>query len=348
MRFSNVLRVALPVAFAALVATGCGGDDGVLGLGGIPDGSICVVNGTGITKSEYDRNMRNAKQSYKDNGREFPKKKSDEYTTLQDQLVDYLIQQQLVRDQAKRFDLKASDKEIDAGVKELKQQVSQGDEKKFKSEMKRVGYTIDLVKQDVEFDVLSEKLYKHVVKNIQVSDADAKEYYDAHKDEFETKKSRDVAHILVKTKAEADAVYAQVNGKSEAVFTKVAKAKTTDDASKDAGGLMKGVQIGQTVPEFEKMTFALKTGQTSKPVKTTYGWHVLQARSDIKPASTQKFSEVKDQIKEQLNGQQEGDRYQEWIKDVRKDAEDSVACHKGYTWTQTVTTDTSKASATKQ
>jgi foldase protein PrsA len=339
MQFGRTIaRTILPLAFAAFIATGCGGNDGVLGIGGIPDDAVCSVDGTPIEKKEFDRMVGNAEQQYEDNGRDFPKKGSEEYKSLRSDLVEYLVQQKLIQNQADKFNISATKKDVDKGVKELKEQVAQGDEKKFKEEMKRVGYTLDLVKKDVEFDVISKKLYKRIVKDIKVSDKDAKEYYDENPEQFKTKESRAVAHILVKTKAEADAIYEQVKDGDEATFTKLAK-KSLDPSSKDTGGVLPGgeVQRGQTVPEFDKTSFELKTGETSKPVKTSYGWHVIQARGDVKPASTKKFDDVKDDIKKQVKGEQEGERYTEYNTDVRKDAEDDVKCRKGYVWKQTVT-----------
>lgn len=342
----NFARVILPLALATFIAAGCGGQDGMLGFGGIPDDAVCTVDGSPITKKEFDRMFGNAEQQYKDNGREFPKKGSEEYKSLQSDLVEYLVQQKLIMNQAEKFGITASDKEIAKGVKDLKEQVAQGDEKKFKEEMKRVGYTMALVEQDVKFDIISKELYKKVVSDIKISDKDAKKYFEENSEQFETKESREVAHILVKDKAKAQAIYAQVKDGDEKTFAKLAKANTLDPSSKDTGGVLPGggVQRGQTVPEFDKVAFALETGEVSQPVKTSYGWHVISARSDIKPAAQKKFDDVKGDIKKQLKGEKEGERYQEWNNDVRKDAEDSVECRKGYVWKQTVTeTETSPA-----
>ncbi|MCW2923857.1 MAG: prsA [Thermoleophilia bacterium] len=343
----NLARVVLPIAFAAFIAAGCGGDDGVLGIGGIPDDAVCTVDGSPIRTKEFDRMFGNAEQQYKDNGRDFPKKGTDDYTNLRSDLVEYLVNRELIKNQADKFGITASDKQIDKGVKDLKQQVAQGDEKKFKKEMKRVGYTMALVRQDVEFDVLSKAVYKRVVSDVKITDKDAQKYYDDNPDQFKTKESREIAHILVKDKAKADQIYAQVKGGDEKVFAKLAKANTIDPSSKDTGGVLPGgpTQQGQTVPEFDKAAFALKTGEVSKPVKTTYGWHVISARSDINPASTKKFSEAKADIKKQLKGEKEGEHFQEWNTDVRKDAEDDVHCRKGYVWKQTVPTSDSAATA---
>jgi foldase protein PrsA len=329
-------RTIIPLALAAFVATGC---DGGTAFGGIPDNAICAVDGTAIRKAEFDRMWSNAKQGYEDQQRDFPKKGTAEYDDLRNQLVDYMVQQTLVENQAEKFGLSVSDKDIEKGVKDLKQQVAQGDEKQFEKEMDRVGYTIEQVRKDVEFDALSKKLYERVVKDVKVSDKEAQKYYDENQDQFTTKESRNVAHILVKDKAKAQQIYDQVRSGDEKAFAKAAKANSTDPGSKDNGGDLGDIQRGQTVPEFDKVAFDLKTGEVSEPVKSDFGWHVIFAKGDVKPESKQKFSEAKDEIKKQLKGQQEGERYTEWNKDVRKDAEDDVDCRKGYTWTQTQTED---------
>lgn len=335
----TIARTILPLALATFVAAGCGGQDGVLGIGGIPEDAVCTVDGNPVTKAEFDRLFGNAEQQYEDNGREFPKKGSDEYDSLRSDLVEYLVQQKLIENQAEKFDITVSEKEIDKGVEDLKEQVAQGDDKKFKEEMERVNYTLDLVRQDVKFDVMSRKLYERITKDVKVSDKEARKYYEENPEQFKKQESREVAHILVKTKPEADRIYEQVKDGDEATFTRLAKAKTLDPSSKETGGVLPGgsVQRGQTVPEFDKTAFELKTGEVSKPVKTSYGWHVISARGDVEKESEQEFDEVKDDIKTQLKGEQEGERYTEYNTDVRKDAEDDVQCRDGYVWKQTVT-----------
>lgn len=334
-----IARTILPLALATFVAAGCGGQDGVLGVGGIPDDAVCTVDGNPVTKAEFDRLFGNAEQQYEDNGRDFPKKGSKEYDSLRSDLVEYLVQQKLIENQAEKFDIEVSQKEIDKGVEDLKEQVAEGDEKKFKEEMERVNYTEELVEQDVRFDVMSRKLYERITKDVKVSDKEAREYYEENPDQFAKQESREVAHILVKDKAKADQIYEQVKDGDEATFARLAKANTLDPSSKETGGVLPGgaVQRGQTVPEFDKTAFELETGEVSKPVKTSYGWHVIAARGDVEPETKQEFDEVKKDIKTQLKGEQEGERYTEYNTDVRKDAEDDVECRKGYVWKQTVT-----------
>lgn len=336
----NLARILLPVLFAAFVAAGCSGG---AAFGGIPDDAVCVVDGTAITRKEFDRMMKSQKLQAKQSQQDFPKKGSKEYKELTSNLVDAFVTQKLIQNQAKKLGITASKKEIDKSVDEIKQQVAQGDEKQFKEAMKRYGYTIELVRRDQTAEVIGRKLYERIVSDVKISDADVKKYYEDNPDKFTTKESRDVAHILVdlKDKKKADELYEQLKGGDKKLFTKLAKKYSTDPGSKEKGGLYANTQQGQMVPEFDKVTFDLKTGEVSRPVKTQFGWHIITARSDIKPATKKKFSEVKEEIRAQLKSENEGSRYQEYQTNVLEDAEDSVKCRDGYVWKQTVTeTDT--------
>jgi foldase protein PrsA len=88
----------------------------------------------------------------------------------------------------------------------------------------------------------------------------------------------DVEHILVKTKSEADKVYAQVTapGATEKDFKSLAEKVSTDTQSGANGGDLGSAPASQYVSEFANAAVALKPGQISKPVKSQFGWHVIR------------------------------------------------------------------------
>ena len=102
-------------------------------------------------------------------------------------------------------------------------------------------------------------------------------------------------HILVKTKAEAEAIIKQLDKGAD--FAKLAKDKSTDGAAPQGGDLGWFSQ-GQMVPEFDKAAFALKPGQyTEQPVQTQFGWHVIKVE-DKRTKQPPSFDQVKNQIKQ--------------------------------------------------
>lgn len=92
---------------------------------------------------------------------------------------------------------------------------------------------------------------------------------------------RFVSHILVATKAEADAIEAQL--KAGANFAQLALKQSKDSGSAVKGGALGCIDASQTVAPFAAAMTALPLGQVSAPVQTQYGWHVIKAE-DVRAA----------------------------------------------------------------
>jgi parvulin-like peptidyl-prolyl isomerase len=84
------------------------------------------------------------------------------------------------------------------------------------------------------------------------------------------------------------------------------------------------------VPEFEKAAFSMKTNAVTKPVKTQFGYHIIQALAPIKKGSTTPYSQVKEAIRQQLVQDKKNKEMQSWVEDMRKDLEDETAYQVGY------------------
>jgi parvulin-like peptidyl-prolyl isomerase len=170
----------------------------------------------------------------------------------------------------------------------------------------------------VKAQLISEALYNKVTGSVKVSDKAVTDYYNKNKTLYQQKASRDVRHILVNSKALADSLYAKLVADHEKNFAALAKKYSKDPGSAANGGRLT-ISKGQTVPQFDKVAFSLKTGAIAKPIKTSYGWHIIQALSPIRPPSTTPLSKVKEQIRLQLEQQQKNTAMTNWVNDVKKD-----------------------------
>ena len=117
-----------------------------------------------------------------------------------------------------------------------------------------------------------------------------RKYYDQNKKNYTVAESRAVRHILVKTKAEADKLQAELEGGAD--FAALAKQNSLDPGSKNQGGQLT-ITRGQTVAPFDKAAFSLKTNELSAPVKTEFGYHLIQPTAAVKKGSVTPFAQVK-------------------------------------------------------
>lgn len=131
----------------------------------------------------------------------------------------------------------------------------------------------------------------------EVTDAKVRAVYDkgyANKKGPEEVQAR---HILVKTKAEAESIIAQLDKGAD--FAALAKKYSTDGSAADGGELGFFTRDKMVAP-FADAAFALKPGQwTEKPVQTQFGWHVIEVEARRQqPAPT--FEEAADGIRQQM------------------------------------------------
>ncbi len=304
------MRRLLLFAFAslALFAAGCGGTS----TASLSSDDVAVVGSEHITKDQFQALMDTAKKSYDAQKRAFPKAGSTEYEQLKGQAITFLVQRAEIAEQASQQGVDISDARVDQEIAKYKKQFGNAG---YEKQVKQQGLTDEQAREVIRAQLASQALFKKITGSVKVSDADVTAYYNAHKSQYGQPESRDVRHILVPSKSLADSLYAQL--KAGANFAKLAKRYSKDPGSAANGGKLT-VSKGQTVPEFDKTAFSLKKGQLSPPIKTQYGYHIIQALSEIKPATTTPLSKERASIKQQLEQQRKADKSTKWLEDTKK------------------------------
>jgi len=127
-----------------------------------------------------------------------------------------------------------------------------------------------------------------------VTDEELKKIYDEEVGKIEPEDEVRARHILVKTEDEAKTVVKELKDGKD--FVELAKEKSLDPGTAPDGGDLGYFVAAGMVPEFSKAAFALKAGETSEPVESEFGWHVIKVE-DRRKQELPKFDEVKDQIK---------------------------------------------------
>ncbi|MBT48928.1 MAG: peptidylprolyl isomerase [Acinetobacter sp.] len=148
---------------------------------------------------------------------------------------------------------------------------------KHKGEFKQVAAV------DVDYVVLTPSLLPQT--SLAVTDADFKQAYQAFVEKQQKDAKREVKHILITTDTRdaaaaqklANDVYAKIQ--AGMTFAQAAAQFSEDPSSKDQGGLVDAYAPGIFSADFDNAVNALKNGQVSKPVKTQYGYHIIEANT---------------------------------------------------------------------
>jgi parvulin-like peptidyl-prolyl isomerase len=319
------LTFAAPFAVVlALLAVGCGTSSDA---GDVPSNSVAVVDDRTITKSEFDDLVKYAKRSYDAQKRPFPKVGTPEYVQLRDQAMTFLVQRTQFEVKADELGIDVSDKAVDKRIDQYVKERHKGDKKKFDAELKQQGLNPEQARDIIRANLIQEAIFNKVTADVKVSEKDVRSYYDKNKAQYGTPETREVRHVLVKQKGLADRLYDQLRGGGS--WNAIAKKHSQDPASKDKGGRMTATK-GQLVPEFEQVAFSIGNNGISKPTKTQYGWHIIQALGPVKKSKATPFAQVKEAIRQQLLQEKRNKEMEKWVADMRKDLKDETDYQVGY------------------
>jgi len=130
-----------------------------------------------------------------------------------------------------------------------------------------------------------------------------------------------VRHILVKTNELVSETEAQARLRTlkerlenKADFADLARVHS-EDASAAKGGDLGWILPGDTVPEFERAMDALKPGEISDPIRSPFGWHLIQ----VLERGVQDVSKERQRLaaRQTLRARKSDEAYQEWVRQLR-------------------------------
>ena len=349
----NPFRLLAGLALAGLCAvavTGCDDD--------VPSDAVAKVGDTVITKQQFDRWYENAARSQAQAGgpaivpdppnytkcvaaikKALPKgtpQQSDaalekqcktNYEQLKQQVMQFLIQAEWVKQEAADQDIEISDAELQRMFEDQKKQAFPK-EKAYRQFLRRTGATEADIVYRVKLDALQGKLAEKVQKDEgKVTDEDIEEYYEKNKKRFAAPERRDLNIVLTKTRAKAEQAKQELDG--GASFKDVSKKYSIDQASKAQGGKLPDVPTGQQEKAFDEAVFEAETESIEGPVKTQFGWYVFEV-TDVTEPSEQSLEQAKETIRNVLKSESQQKALQAFVEDFREDFKDETTCREGF------------------
>ena len=283
---------------------------------------VATVDGVAISKTQLDDAFKAAVDSSGAKAADLtPEQKLNGYR----QLLEELIMDKLVAKAA--AGITVSDDEVNAEIAKIKKQFP--DEQAFAAQLKEAGQTPEKLTTSLRSMLQQQRWMKTQIKEVPISDADTKKFYDENQTEFQNPDSVKASHILFlvnKTDSEdvvkqklAAAQKAADRAKAGEDFTKLAKELSEEPGAKESGGDLGFFSKDRMVPEFAEVAFKQAPGDISAPVRTQFGWHIIKV-TDKKPAGTVPF----DQVKEQINSYLKSTKQREAVQGVLKGLKDSA------------------------
>ncbi len=288
-----------------------------------PD-KAATVNGSVIPKQTLEREVRLFTDRMVRQGRQVP---DVQVPVLRNEILDSLIDQELLYQDSQKQHMQVDKKAVDEKYDEIKKRFKT--EQEFKDAISKMDVTEAEIRSQLKKGLAIDELLKSkVVKDIQVTEEEAKKYYDEHADQFKQAEQVKASHILIqvapdandekKTEAKNKIAAVQERLKKGEDFAAVAK-ESSEGPSKSKGGDLGFFQRGQMDKAFEEVAFALEPGTVSDVVETRFGYHIIKV-DEKKPETTLSFSDEKDKIEQFLKQQKTREKIEAYLEDLRKKA----------------------------
>jgi peptidyl-prolyl cis-trans isomerase SurA len=255
-----------------------------------------------------------------------PEKRSTRASAVRREVLDRLIDDELVLQQAAELKLSISSDQVDASIEEIKKQNNINDDQ-LREALKGQGMTMAAYRADLRRQLLRFRVLNiSVGSRVNISDEEIKAYYERNMKASGNAQVR-ASHVFIAIPDGADAATV---GERQALARKVldrARAgedfaalarELSDDAATRADGGDLGFFGKDMLPKpIEEMVFGMKPGDIGGPVRADRGFHVIKL-VDRKNKDPKAFDDVKDDIRMQLRQKEMERQTKNYLTELRK------------------------------
>lgn len=318
--YRNLLRTtALLTMFMTL-------SSGVTAAAETVDRIVAVVNGDIIVLSELKQVSRN----YIDRmSEQFKVAGGDEQLReAERRILDQLIDEKLVNQEAERLAITFSEREVDLAVKEMQNRNRLSDAQ-FAAALAEEGLTMPKYREQLKSQMKKVRVIDQEIKSrIQVSKEEVDAYYEKHADDFNAEPEVRIQQIRLvippgssagevsRIQAQAESILAKIKGGED--FTSLVGLYSQDPTAA-AGGDMGTFKRGELLPAIDEYAFSMKPGEVSPVIRTEGGFHIVKVLGRREPTALSE-EERRAEVKDVLFSQKAEEDFKVWIAKLRKKA----------------------------
>jgi len=274
---------------------------------GPPENRVAVVDGSIITKSDFDREVSLVKQRLMNAGKPLI---DSQLSKLKKEVLEHLINRELLYQESQRKGIRVRQAEVNEKLEMMKKNFPA--EADFESVLKEAHLSEVELKSQIERGLaIDEFITGKFVEKVTLSEDEVKAYYESNSESFKQQEQLRASHILIKvdpqedrserTSARMTIEKIQQKLRQGEDFAALAKEFSQCPSSSNGGDLGYFAQ-GQMAKPFEDAAFALMPGEISDVVETTFGYHLIKV-NDKTPETVMAFDDIKDGLKRYLTQQ---------------------------------------------
>jgi parvulin-like peptidyl-prolyl isomerase len=288
---------------------------------------VITFEGGDVTEGEVQEGIERLRAaSTAASGQSAPEVKpgSPQFEAAKRQVVPQLLALNLAEAYARENSIKVSDKEVQEEVGQAKEELAQqaeavgrgGDpEELFQEALKQFGYTESSFREEVRRSLLVQKVQDEAVGELEPAEEEVEDFYEENKEtQFTVPEQRCIRHILFTEDQgdKAEEVKRELEDRGD--FEELARENSQDPVSRENGGDLGCQAKGAFTPEFDDAAFGAREGEIVGPIKTEFGYHVLEV-TEIRAENERPLEEVAPEIEEQLSRQRRAIEFDAWVRD---------------------------------
>ena len=294
-----------------------------------------TVNGVEIKESEVQALTEEEFEQMADNAAKLPVAFLEQYKKrLREQVLEQLVIERLLAEKVKEDKIEVTDEEV---INEITEMVAAQPEplslEEYKKKLIEYGQSFDEQKELIRKGLAYEKVLEaQLTGKVNITEDDARKFYDENPKQFERGEQVRASHILIKpifvkggdpneakaaAKAKAQELLKKAKGGAD--FAQLAMSYSMDTLA-PKGGDLGFFSKGDITPAFEKVAFELSVGQISDIVETEYGYHIIRVTDHREPGVIS-FDEVKDSIIRNLTINKQAELTKEYIESLKAEAD---------------------------
>lgn len=231
------------------------------------------------------------------------------YRQIQEEVVEQLIVQELLWQEAQHRGVVVDDDEVRAELDKMK--ASFDTEMAFQFRIKEGGFTEETFQENIRQQRSVQSMIANEITNsIVIDDAAIETFYAANMDKMGAEEQIRARHILIKVEGDDDVAKAAALQKIAAIQQRLDAGESfallaievSEGPSGSKGGDLGSFGRGQMVAAFEEAAFALQPGEVSGPVETQFGIHLIKLEERV-AADTVQLETASPRIRDYLSQQ---------------------------------------------